>query len=780
MKYAKITDMFAKILFSEELLVNKLCRRALCAITALLFVLCSLPAGARTETEAGGITSYAEDSNGVVEYEIKPRHSDGVTLEYSKTVLRGNLHSGVFTFAETKTVTLVARFAEGWSYNDKYSVFFPSNPARRTILLNSDASIRFSFSAIAGESVAFSDLYLLGIYAAVESLPRLDITTLNDFSLIGKDNWVSANFSLTLGTKKYSSGEFSGSGYVKGRGNLSWTQPQKPYSIKLEQKTSLLDIPATKRYAIVASYSDPSLMRNLVTYKAGALLSGMDYVPKCEFVDVYFNGEYNGIYILIERPGIESTKIDIDEANESDITGGYFIEKDIAMKVDFARDMWFGCPYWANQTQDYFVLKQPEPASSELTARMLEYLEEHMKSVHNAVMGISGEDYQKYIDVDSWIDYIIIQEITKNIDGNFKTSCYLYKQSQDDRLYMTAIWDFDIAFGLTAFNNASAEHNDVEDCVGGRGPVGFIAINSSAPWFNALYHNYPDFQARFKQRYKEYRSTLIPEFFALINEQAAYLYNCTAATEEKWEKNFDHGVNFLTNWLTGRIEWLDSQLLDGQSGITDLNYALNVPGGSLEFTSGTDDPFIGSTTVSRGMVGNTVVGGRIAAVSSNAGENNSESDLRLTVTMKAGDTLSFDYCVSSGVDTDRFICTVGTKVLMEISGETGWTKYIFTAPIDGRYCFRWSYEKGNDKSAGVDDCAYIDNVELKAVGLDAARGDVNMDGKITLSDSMAALRTALGLDGFDPERRELSDYNCDGAISVEDAVAIAKKVMHIV
>lgn len=71
------------------------------------------------------------------------------------------------------------------------------------------------------------------------------------------------------------------------------------------------------------------------------------------------------------------------------------------------------------------------------------------------------------------------------------------------------------------------------------------------------------------------------------------------------------------------------------------------------------------------MVGNTVVGGRIAAVSSNAGENNSESDLRLTVTMKAGDTLSFDYCVSSGVDTDRFICTVGTKVLMKISGETG-------------------------------------------------------------------------------------------------------------
>ena len=88
------------------------------------------------------------------------------------------------------------------------------------------------------------------------------------------------------------------------------------------------------------------------------------------------------------------------------------------------------------------------------------------------------------------------------------------------------------------------------------------------------------------------------------------------------------------------------------------------------------------------MVSSTVVGGRIAAVKLECGRKQfrkrSASD---EVTMKAGDTLSFDYCVSNGVDTDRFICTVGTKVLMEISGETGWTKYIFTAPIDGRVLF---------------------------------------------------------------------------------------------
>lgn len=189
-----------------------------------------------------------------------------------------------------------------------------------------------------------------------------------------------------------------------------------------------------------------------------------------------------------------------------------------------------------------------------------------MKSVHNAVMGISGEDYQKYIDVDSWIDYIIIQEITKNIDGNFKTSCYLYKQSQDDRLYMTAIWDFDIAFGLTAFNNASAEHNDVEDCVGGKRAGRVHCDKQFRSVVQRIVSQLSGFSGAVQTALQRIPQHVDSRVFALINEQAAYLYNCTAETEENGKRTLitasifspiglrDELNGWILNCLTDRAE----------------------------------------------------------------------------------------------------------------------------------------------------------------------------------------------------------------------------------
>lgn len=78
-------------------------------------------------------------------------------------------------------------------------------------------------------------------------------------------------------------------------------------------------------------------MRNYITYKAYQDLIGIDYVPKCEFVDVYLNGKYNGIYILVERISIEKNKINIAEADEDNITGGYLIEKNVHRKSELQK-----------------------------------------------------------------------------------------------------------------------------------------------------------------------------------------------------------------------------------------------------------------------------------------------------------------------------------------------------------------------------------------------------------------------------------------------------------
>ena len=697
---------------------------------------------------------------------LNPDYSDGVTIEPGQMTVQADVQYGIVTFRETKTLSFTASFGEGWSYNENYSLFFPNNTNRVTITDNADGRKTFSFRAISGESVMLSDFNCVGIYASAAVLPKLEINIDIPFSQVDKETWVDAEFTLTMGTKQFASGDYSGTGAIKGRGNTSWGQPKKPYSIKLSSKASLLDIPNTKKYAIVPGYADQSLMRNFITYKAGLMLNGIEYTPKCEFVEVYLNGVYNGIYILVERVALESNKIDLDEATAEDLTGAYLIEKDIDGKIDFANDQWFNCPYWANQGRDYFVLKEPEPEDAALLEQMLDYLEEHMQKLHNSIMGTSGESYTQYVDVDSWIDFIIMQEITKNIDGNLKTSCYLLKKSGDDHIYMTALWDFDLAYGNANWDNADHQHNDYYDCPNGMGTSDFMAINSSSPWFDHLYDDYPEFSEALIAKYNEYRETLIPAMRAMMNEQAAYLSENTARNDNKWGTDFASGVNTLQNWFDGRIDWLDRQWCEDYEEI-DLNYAMNAENGSLQFqTEGEQYPFVGVS-----------VDGRLAGRSDISGINDAESAVELTIDMQAGETLTFEYKVSSEQGFDYFEFYVNGSQTLRESGSINWTTYTFTAPTDASYTFRWSYIKDYSVDSGSD-CVWIDNVAYSGdPQSNYELGDVNMDGNVTAADALLVIRYAMGLTDLTETQLALADLNGNGTVNTEDASLVLRAAL---
>lgn len=698
---------------------------------------------------------------------LRPDVSDGISLLADDMSVRAECQQGIITFLETKQLRFTAVFGEGWSYSENYSVFFPNASARTHITANADGSRTFTFDCVNGESIPESDFIGVGIYAVAASLPKLEINVNQPIENVGKEAWVAASFNLTLGTKQFDSGNYSGSGSIKGRGNTSWDQPKKPYSIKLESKASLLDIPRTKKYAIVPSYSDQSMMRNFITYKAGLMLDGIEYTPKCEFVEVYLNGSYNGIYILVERIDIESTKVDIEEATVEDLTGGYLIEKDIANKIDFSSDLWFDCPYWANQDQDYFVLKAPEADDPALAQQMRDYLANHMQQLHNSIMNIYGESYTRYVDVDSWIDFIIMQEITKNIDGNLKTSCYMYKQSGDDHIYMTALWDFDLAYGNANWDNASWEHNDYNDCPSGTGTGGFMTINSSCPWFDTLYDEYPEFHDALVSKYNEYRDTIVPAMFAMMNEQGAYLSANTDRNDNMWGTDFSYGVNSLRNWLNGRIAWLDAQWSDDYEEI-GLDQALNAIGGSLHFsTEGEENPFIGFTMDGR-MVGKS-------SIESMSGAN---SGVKLILNMLAGETLSFDYKVSSEESYDEFKFIVNGTVIETVSGETAWQTYSYTAPSSGSYTFEWKYVKDSSVDVGSD-CVWVDNVSYSGAGTSYMPGDVDMDGSVTISDATLIMRSALELINLNTQQTTLADVDGDGEITITDATQAMRSAMNL-
>lgn len=733
-------------------------KKILCTLLAVLVAMLPLlPAAAQRSAERTTLIENAEI------YTLSPNLGDGVTVSWAngRSTVNGVLDEDSFTAAETATLTLNAQIADGFTYCPEYSHFF--NGDANASVTGSGSSYSFSYTFRQGSSVSREELENINIFTTADSLPRLDINAGIPFSQITKDTWVDASFTLTLGSKQFASGDYSGTGSVKGRGNTSWGQPKRPYSIKLSEKKSLLDIPKTKKYAIVASYSDPSLMRNYLTYKTGLALDGIGYTPKCEFVDVYLNGVYNGIYILVERIDVEKTKIDIEEATAENLTGGYLIEKDAGDKVDWDEDLWVNAPFQSNPNADVFTIKAPEPEDSALADSMRAYLAEYLQRVHNAIMSGTSACFD-YVDTASWIDFIIMQEVTKNIDGNLKTSCYMYKVADDDTLNMTALWDFDLAYGLANWDNACS-NNDGYDCPSGTGTTGFMVINSSCPWFKHLYEDYPEFRQALLDKYAQYRQTLIPDMLRMIDKQAAYLKTAAAANDRKWNNNSEYGTQELKTWLSGRISWLDRQWMPQEQ--ISLNDALNVAGGSLDFTTDTANAWYGEKS-----------GSLRYAVSGNAGIGSSSSALRLSdIAMQAGDTLSFRYKVSSEASYDVFSFKANGNQKFERSGEIGWTDYTFTAESAGTYSFEWVYSKDYSMDSG-DDCAFVDDVRL-TTQTTYQPGDVDMDGSITVSDALTAMRCSLELIQLSEQAFTLADMDGDGIVGTSDALTILRLAMHV-
>src|SRR5690606_9261219 len=142
------------------------------------------------------------------------------------------------------------------------------------------------------------------------------------------------------------------------------------------------------------------------------------------------------VYLLTEQVKISKDRVN---AIDSDITGGYLIELDRNPNVD-PED------YYFNIYDTPYNLKEPEETSNERK----EYIENYMKDAFDALYSSNFKDinlgYQKYIDVDSFIDWYLVNEILKNADAANYSSIFFHK-SAGQKLKMGPLWDFDLAIG---------------------------------------------------------------------------------------------------------------------------------------------------------------------------------------------------------------------------------------------------------------------------------------------------------------------------------------------
>ena len=272
------------------------------------------------------------------------------------------------------------------------------------------------------------------------NLPDVIIHTANAADIVSKEEYVKGIVSIVSenGTKIYTD-----SLDIRGRGNASWGFPKKPYRMKLYHKTSVLGLPAVeKNWTLINNYGDKTLMRNLLAFDLSQRFQ-MPYTPAGTPVNVYLNGEFQGCYQLCDHIEVATNRVDISKMTANDValpnlSGGYCIEMDA---------------YWASENL-YFFSQRGVPVSfkypkiDEINTAQFDYIKSHFNLMETAVFSSNFKDpvngYRKYLDLETFIRFFLIGEISGNTDTYWQT--YLYKKRNNDKLFSGPVWDFDLAY----------------------------------------------------------------------------------------------------------------------------------------------------------------------------------------------------------------------------------------------------------------------------------------------------------------------------------------------
>lgn len=391
---------------------------------------------------------------------------------------------------------------------------------------------------------------------------------------------------------------------LKARGNSTFTYAEKKsYQIKLETASNLLQTGENvKTWVLLANYFDATLMHDKLFKDMAASLQ-MPYTASCNWVNLYYDGEYRGVYLLSEKNTVKSTGVNITDMEDAykeqnpsygtdmqtassknaygmtyfyttgltepgDITGGYLLELNHDRPDEVSG-------FITRQGKGMNV-KSPEWCGEEA----MRYISEYYQAFEDAVyatdksgnytgVNAEGKHYYDYVDRDSLVKIFLMQELALNPDG-FISSLYFYKDA-GKKMYAGPIWDQDMTLGTGWTKQISPETTDYH----------YLA--------QALIQ-IPDFHAAVLRCYTETFAPLAKELLAengAVNDYAARLTDSAEMNFVLWDyirvgelDNAGHiwqGATYasvladMRSWLTKRIAYLDSAFAGTVFEIGDVN-----------------------------------------------------------------------------------------------------------------------------------------------------------------------------------------------------------------
>jgi len=276
-------------------------------------------------------------------------------------------------------------------------------------------------------------------------LPVVRIETPGRSSITSKEVWkqgATLRIERPDGTVDY-----EGTTEIRGRGNSTWNwYPKKPYALRLAEKSEILSMPSHRRWVLLANWKDRTLLRNDAAFWLSRQ-TGLPYTVRGQHVELVLNGLHMGNYYLCEqiklnKHRIAVEKMDPGETDPEKVTGGYLLEVDTYYdeKYRFKFDNLFNLPWMVR-----------EPDEDDISDAAFQYIRDWIRDLEVLLKDtgkVQAHAYEEYLDVDTAIDYLIVEELTGNNDF-YNTwpwpgthSAYLYKE-RGGKLYHGPVWDFD-------------------------------------------------------------------------------------------------------------------------------------------------------------------------------------------------------------------------------------------------------------------------------------------------------------------------------------------------
>jgi hypothetical protein len=378
--------------------------------------------------------------------------------------------------------------------------------------------------------------------------------------------------------------DYSGPISIKLRGQSSHDFPKTSYHINLldpngnDTNLVLLGMPKESDWVLFGPFTDKSQIRNKLVYDLGRKLG--EYNPRTRFCELIINGQSVGLYILTENIKRGKDRVNISKLKESDtlgldVTGGYIFKYD---KV-------------GDDLVSLTKSRQVEYPKS-LQKQQRAYCE-HFFHLYDSVLNWNNFrdpviGYRKYLSDSSLVDYLIINEITKNADSYlFSTYFYKDREDKDNRIKFGPLWDYDLCFGNTIFQ-------------GGNLTNGWQFANGTNTRLTVtrLFQDTAlvDF---FQQRYAQLRATTLSNdsIFAFIDTLVKYTEKARIRNYEIWPlidkdlfypaysvTSYEGEINTIKDWLTDRLLWIDdniskisypvkiySPIIEAQTGVYSFN-----------------------------------------------------------------------------------------------------------------------------------------------------------------------------------------------------------------